>query len=249
MTRSLYPAGRAGAVRERMYDTVDGQLERFPQISKKMADEMRQSRARLYTYLRRYIYLNFGDAMDFAVGIFAEEGCLLDLLGPSRCLRKLEADGIRAGTVWSDIGRNTSAEGIRREDITCTHGADGLRRQPHRGGQLSGHCPQDALSQHGTPSHHHRLNRRRKAHRASQCDALCAFCAAAPPCHDTGVTPRRCRRLHKNRGAQKFLPEQFSRMNRKNRRISTGFAEKFMNIAVLETDFAIKIDKVITIGR
>lgn len=43
-----------------MYDTVDGQLERFPQISKKMADEMRQSRARLYTYLRRYIYLNFG---------------------------------------------------------------------------------------------------------------------------------------------------------------------------------------------
>lgn len=103
---------------------MTGQIERFPQISRKMADELRQARARLYTYLKRYIYINFPQNTDFAVGVFAEKGCLLDLLGPSECLRRLEADGIRPGTVWVDIGRNAVAEGIRNDENTCSVGEE-----------------------------------------------------------------------------------------------------------------------------
>lgn len=94
----------------------------FPQISKELADELRQARARLYTYLRRYIYINFQENMEFVLGVFSEEGCLLELLGASEVLRTLAADGIRTETAWGEIGHNAVSEGIKTGQTACTVG-------------------------------------------------------------------------------------------------------------------------------
>ena len=88
----------------------------MPRVTEARYHQYRKDNIRIYGYYNRLTHQlqPLMEGTEIAYALFSPEGCLLKLAAPEPMMRRLEHDGIVAGTLWShpSVGRNAVSIGL-----------------------------------------------------------------------------------------------------------------------------------------
>lgn len=103
------------------------QLPGFSYADSDTISAHRRRLARLYTFLQRYLSktMTYSHKSIFALGLFSDDGILLDLFATEEyILDLLHKNGIRATSIWKNIGCNAVSEGLSTWTNTSSVGEE-----------------------------------------------------------------------------------------------------------------------------
>lgn len=102
-------------------------FENFRYVPYEVLNQERKKLSRLYTFIWRYISktISLSSHSRYAMGLFSRDGILLDLFARENyTLECYLKDGIRAGSIWKDIGHNAVRQGIIGRESLSTIGEE-----------------------------------------------------------------------------------------------------------------------------